>query len=45
MIIAAEFSFNKGKESIIERYSNILDEVKEIILNMELWHKPLLSFE
>jgi hypothetical protein len=35
MIIAAEFSFNKGKESIIERYSNILDEVKEIILNID----------
>ena len=35
MIIAAEFSFNKGKELIIEKYNNLLDEVKEIITNID----------
>jgi len=35
MIVAAEFSFNKGKESISEKYENLLNEVKEIIFNID----------
>lgn len=31
MIIAGEFSFNNGKEYITENFSNLLNEVKEVI--------------
>ena len=35
MIIAAEFSFNKGKELISKKYDKLLNEVKEIILEID----------
>jgi len=35
LIIAAEFSFNKGKELISKKYNYLLEEIKEIISSID----------
>lgn len=35
MIIAGEYSFNSGKEFINRKYSHLLDEIRDIILNID----------